>query len=84
MKSPFYMLMSSDGWYTFSAAVLFFLFLLLMLIIYTFDRYQEYIDYLFPEETQTTNLKILEAAYKWNARKKQKKVASDDEDEDDD
>lgn len=46
--------------------------------------YQEYIDYLFPEETQTTNLKILEAAYKWNAQKKQKKVASDDEDEDDD
>ncbi|KAG5563403.1 hypothetical protein RHGRI_005977 [Rhododendron griersonianum] len=41
--------------------------------------YQEYIDYLFPEETQTTNLKILEAAYKW---KKQKVVASDDEDED--
>ncbi|KAG9148524.1 hypothetical protein Leryth_025046 [Lithospermum erythrorhizon] len=27
--------------------------------------YEEYIDYLFPEETETTNLKILEAAYKW-------------------
>lgn len=36
---------------------------------------EEYIDYLFPEETQTTNLKILEAAYKW---KKQKKSSDDD------
>ncbi|KAA0052082.1 ty3-gypsy retrotransposon protein [Cucumis melo var. makuwa] len=34
--------------------------------------FEEYIDYLFPEETQTTNLKILEAAYRW---KKQKKLA---------
>ncbi|KAG8382152.1 hypothetical protein BUALT_Bualt05G0046900 [Buddleja alternifolia] len=38
--------------------------------------YEEYVDYLFPEETQTTNLKILEAAYKW---KKQKIVSSDDD-----
>ncbi|CAI9784661.1 unnamed protein product [Fraxinus pennsylvanica] len=37
--------------------------------------YEEYIDYLFPEETQTTNLKILEAAYKW---KKQKIVSDED------
>ncbi|CAH9122332.1 unnamed protein product [Cuscuta epithymum] len=36
--------------------------------------YEEYIDYLFPEETQTTNLKILEAAYKW----KKQKVSDDD------
>ncbi|KFK35027.1 hypothetical protein AALP_AA5G224500 [Arabis alpina] len=28
-------------------------------------EYEEYIDYLFPEELQATNLKILEAAYKW-------------------
>lgn len=37
----------------------------------TFDicRYEEYIDYLFPEETQTTNLKILEAAYRWKKQK---------------
>ncbi|CAM8993838.1 unnamed protein product [Rhodiola kirilowii] len=34
---------------------------------------EEYIDYLFPEETQTTNLKILEAAYRW----KKQKVAGD-------
>lgn len=39
------------------------------------NRYEEYIDYLFPEEAQTTNLKILEAAYKW---KKQKIVSDDD------
>lgn len=32
-------------------------------------------DYLFPEETQTTNLEILEAAYKW---KKHKKSSDDD------
>ncbi|EYU40035.1 hypothetical protein ABFS82_05G108900 [Erythranthe guttata] len=31
--------------------------------------YEEYIDYLFPEETQTTNLKILEAALKWKKQK---------------
>ncbi|KAL0008059.1 hypothetical protein SO802_009561 [Lithocarpus litseifolius] len=31
--------------------------------------YEEYIDYMFPEETQTTNLKILEAAYKWKKQK---------------
>ncbi|KAI4372116.1 hypothetical protein MLD38_010392 [Melastoma candidum] len=31
--------------------------------------FEEYIDYLFPEETQTTNLKILEAAYKWKKQK---------------
>ncbi|GAA0173494.1 RNA splicing factor [Lithospermum erythrorhizon] len=37
--------------------------------------YEEYIDYLFPEETQTTNLKILEAAYKW---KKQKIAPAED------
>ncbi|KAA8530062.1 hypothetical protein F0562_004771 [Nyssa sinensis] len=29
----------------------------------------EYIDYLFPEEMQTTNLKILEAAYSWKKQK---------------
>ncbi|XP_031271616.1 crooked neck-like protein 1 [Pistacia vera] len=32
-------------------------------------RYEEYIDYLFPEESQTTNLKILEAAYRWKKQK---------------
>ncbi|KAL1204866.1 Protein STABILIZED1 [Cardamine amara subsp. amara] len=32
-------------------------------------EYEEYIDYLFPEESQTTNLKILEAAYKWKKQK---------------
>ncbi|KAK9275231.1 hypothetical protein L1049_022493 [Liquidambar formosana] len=37
--------------------------------------YEEYIDYLFPEEAQTTNLKILEAAYRW---KKQKVVSDED------
>lgn len=37
--------------------------------------YEEYIDYMFPEETQTTNFKILEAAYKW----KKQKLASDDD-----
>ncbi|KAH7513816.1 hypothetical protein FEM48_Zijuj11G0022300 [Ziziphus jujuba var. spinosa] len=36
---------------------------------------EEYIDYLFPEETQTTNLKILEAAYKW----KKQKVSTDED-----
>lgn len=42
--------------------------------IFELYRYEEYIDYMFPEEAQTTNLKILEAAYKW----KKQKVASDD------
>ncbi|GKF53978.1 crooked neck-like protein 1, partial [Tanacetum coccineum] len=42
--------------------------------------YEEYIDYLFPEESQASNLKILEQAYKW----KKQKVAYDDEDENDD
>lgn len=37
--------------------------------------FEEYFDYLFPEETQTTNLKILEAAYKW----KKQKVAGDED-----
>lgn len=32
-------------------------------------RYEEYFDYLFPEESGTTNLKILEAAYKWKKLK---------------
>ncbi|ESQ55221.1 hypothetical protein EUTSA_v10024572mg [Eutrema salsugineum] len=32
-------------------------------------EYEEYNDYLFPEESQTTNLKILEAAYKWKKQK---------------
>ncbi|KAL9257028.1 Crooked neck-like protein [Drosera capensis] len=31
--------------------------------------YEEYIDYLFPEEAQTTNLKVLEAAYRWKKQK---------------
>ncbi|KAJ8768559.1 hypothetical protein K2173_022669 [Erythroxylum novogranatense] len=31
--------------------------------------YEEYIDYIFPEETQAPNLKILEAAYKWKKQK---------------
>ncbi|XP_057769441.1 pre-mRNA-splicing factor clf1-like [Salvia miltiorrhiza] len=31
--------------------------------------YEEYIDYLFPQETQTINLKFLEAAYKWKKQK---------------
>ncbi|GJX17185.1 hypothetical protein Tco_0218017, partial [Tanacetum coccineum] len=42
--------------------------------------YEEYIDFLFPEESQASNLKILEQAYKW----KKQKVAYDDEDDDDD
>ncbi|KAA8528264.1 hypothetical protein F0562_035485 [Nyssa sinensis] len=37
--------------------------------------YEEYIDYVFPDETPTTNLKILEAAYMW----KKRKIASDDD-----
>ncbi|KAG5379521.1 hypothetical protein IGI04_027363 [Brassica rapa subsp. trilocularis] len=40
-------------------------------------EYEEYIDYLYPEESQTTNLKILEAAYKW---KKQKLATSEEYD----
>ncbi|XP_010465138.1 PREDICTED: crooked neck-like protein 1 [Camelina sativa] len=32
-------------------------------------EYEEYIDYLFPEESHTTNLKILEAAYNWKKQK---------------
>ncbi|KAF3609418.1 hypothetical protein DY000_02048353 [Brassica cretica] len=40
------------------------------------SRYEEYIDYLYPKESQTTNLKILEAAYKW---KKQKLAASEED-----
>ncbi|KAG5412344.1 hypothetical protein IGI04_008663 [Brassica rapa subsp. trilocularis] len=40
------------------------------------SQYEEYIDYLYPEESQTTNLKILEAAYKW---KKQKLAASEED-----
>ncbi|CAH8388447.1 unnamed protein product [Eruca vesicaria subsp. sativa] len=32
-------------------------------------EYQEYIDYLFPDESQTTNLKILEAAHRWKKQK---------------
>ncbi|KAK4759983.1 hypothetical protein SAY87_023114 [Trapa incisa] len=31
--------------------------------------YEEYIDYLFPEETQAPTMKILEAAYKWKKQK---------------
>lgn len=32
--------------------------------------YKEYIDYIFPEETQTNiNLGILEAAYKWKKQR---------------
>lgn len=31
--------------------------------------YEECIDYMFPEETQMTNLNILEAAYKWKKQK---------------
>lgn len=40
-------------------------------------RYEEYIDYMFPEEAQTSNLKILEAAYMW----KKRKVSSDDDED---
>lgn len=40
-----------------------------------FGRYEEYIDYVFPEENQATNLKILEAAYKW----KKQKISSDED-----
>ncbi|KAJ0810680.1 hypothetical protein HanPI659440_Chr01g0029761 [Helianthus annuus] len=42
--------------------------------------HEEYIDYLFPEESQASSLKILEQAYKW----KKQKVVSDDDDDDDD
>ncbi|KAL5727880.1 Crooked neck-like protein 1 [Ranunculus cassubicifolius] len=38
--------------------------------------YQEYYDYIFPEESAAPNLKILEAAYKW---KKQKLTTTSDE-----
>ncbi|PRQ28623.1 putative tetratricopeptide-like helical domain-containing protein [Rosa chinensis] len=38
--------------------------------------YEEYIDYLFPEESATTNLKILEAAYRW---RKKTKFSSDED-----
>ncbi|GAY45064.1 hypothetical protein CUMW_086630, partial [Citrus unshiu] len=31
--------------------------------------YEEYIDYLLPEESKTTNLEILEAAYNWKKQK---------------
>jgi len=34
-----------------------------------FGRYEEYTDYLFPEESETTSLKILEAAHKWKKQK---------------
>nr|XP_043626995.1 crooked neck-like protein 1 [Erigeron canadensis] len=34
--------------------------------------YEEYIDYIFPEESEASNLKILEQAYKWKQQKKQK------------
>ncbi|KAL9443022.1 hypothetical protein AB3S75_016392 [Citrus x aurantiifolia] len=37
--------------------------------------YEEYIDYLLPEESKTTNLEILEAAYNW---KKQKIVSHEE------
>ncbi|KAI9173604.1 hypothetical protein LWI28_003724 [Acer negundo] len=37
--------------------------------------YEEFYDYQFPEEAQTTNLKILEAAYRW----KKQKISRDDE-----
>ncbi|CAA0382256.1 unnamed protein product [Arabidopsis thaliana] len=32
-------------------------------------EYEEYTDYLFPEESETTSLKILEAAHKWKKQK---------------
>ncbi|PKI51639.1 hypothetical protein CRG98_027941 [Punica granatum] len=37
--------------------------------------YEEYFDYLFPEETQAPTMKILEAAYKW----KKQKIGSDED-----
>ncbi|KAF5823236.1 hypothetical protein HanRHA438_Chr01g0037061 [Helianthus annuus] len=33
------------------------------------DGHEEYIDYLFPEESQASSLKILEQAYKWKKAK---------------
>jgi hypothetical protein len=40
-------------------------------------RFEEYTDYIFPEESgMAPNLKILEAAYKW----KKQKVGSDEDD----
>ncbi|KAI9125976.1 hypothetical protein K1719_003394 [Acacia pycnantha] len=39
------------------------------------DGFEEYIDYIFPEEAYTTNLKLLEAAYQW---KKKQKLSSGD------
>ncbi|XP_047320632.1 crooked neck-like protein 1 [Impatiens glandulifera] len=44
------------------------------------EGYEEYIDYLFPEETQAPTLKILEAAYKWK-KQKQKQSANDEEED---
>ncbi|KAG8364176.1 hypothetical protein BUALT_Bualt19G0099800 [Buddleja alternifolia] len=37
--------------------------------IETEDGYEDCIEYLYPEETQTTNLRILEAAYQWKKQK---------------
>ncbi|KAK6271516.1 hypothetical protein POUND7_008614 [Theobroma cacao] len=37
--------------------------------------YEEYIDYVFPEEKQSMNLKILEAAFKW----KKHRISSDED-----
>ncbi|KAK9067586.1 hypothetical protein SSX86_011697 [Deinandra increscens subsp. villosa] len=47
------------------------------------DGYEEYIDYLFPEEAQASNLKILEQAYKWKKRKVASPLLYDEEEMDD-
>lgn len=39
--------------------------------------YEEHIDYIFPEETQTTTFKLLEAAYKWKNQKSELDSDSD-------
>ncbi|XP_071707433.1 uncharacterized protein [Rutidosis leptorrhynchoides] len=46
------------------------------------DGYEEYIDYLFPEESQASTLKLLEQAHKWKRLKRDEDedtLASDDD-----
>lgn len=54
--------------------------IIFLMLDYTLNdlcRFEEYTDYIFPEESgMAPNLKILEAAYKW----KKQKVGSDEDD----
>jgi len=38
-------------------------------LLIEFCRIEEFVNILFPEESQTTNLNILEATYKWKKQK---------------